>query len=1025
MEHLDDEILESFIEESREHLADIENDLLTIEEGGADIDEDLVNKVFRAAHSIKGGAGFMGLETIKNLAHKIENVLGMIRSQEIVPSSEVVNILLLAFDTLRDMVNNANESNGVDITEHTVALAGITSAYLPPEEKAEVNEQVEISLPDGPPLFTVAKFDLHQAEKEKHNVYVVAFDLIHDIHRRGLTPLSFLHELQDKVNVIDCTVEIGDVGTLDEEVIINCLPLYVLLSSDVTPENAAELWGVSQESVHQLTGDLTLKTVDMAGYEIVQPPADFPEPVAEPVAPMEIPIETPTVCPEVQTPTPEPEVSAEPEIPKRKAPPKMTSSSAETSLRVNVKLLDNLMNLAGELVLSRNELMQAEAQNELNLIGAATQRINLVTSELQEAIMLTRMQPIGNVFNKFPRVVRDLASALDKKIELSVSGNDVDMDKTIIEGLADPLTHLVRNSADHGIEDPAVRRKSGKSETGQIWLKAYHEAGQVNIEISDDGKGINPDKLSQSAINKGLVTEKQVEAMSDKEKIAMIFLPGFSMADKVTDVSGRGVGMDVVKTNLDKLGGQIDIDSKIGYGTTIRIKLPLTLAIIPSLMISTNEQRYALPMVNVVELLRIPAKQIKERIEQVADAEVVRLRQELLPILSLRKLLAENLDLEPDTETERETALATGRAMNIVVVSAGSFKYGLVVDQLHDSEEIVVKPLDQYLKKCRGYAGATIMGNGQVALILDVASLARMAELNLEEIAKSSLDHEDQVAIDEMKTESLLLFGCSESEKFGVPVDLVGRIERIASSDIEYSGGKKTIKYRGGILPLYGIDEVANVEPLAQRDDLLVIVFRINGHEFGLLAIPPVDTVDVAVKLDRETLRQLGIKGSAIIDDQTTLIVDIYEFIQTLNPDWVDSMPVDDQGCITTDSGGTKILYAEDSGFFRNTVRKFLEEEGYGVIDAEDGQEAWQLLQEHADEISMVLTDIEMPNLDGLGLSKKIRSDERFQHIPIIALTTLASDKDVAKGKEIGVTDYQVKLDKEKLISSIQTMLSH
>jgi two-component system chemotaxis sensor kinase CheA len=312
------------------------------------------------------------------------------------------------------------------------------------------------------------------------------------------------------------------------------------------------------------------------------------------------------------------------------------------------------------------------------------------------------------------------------------------------------------------------------------------------------------------------------------------------------------------------------------------------------------------------------------------------------------------------------------------------------------------------------------MGNGQVALILDVSSLARIANLNIEEraAAKAAIEF---VVVQNQEIQSLLIFGSSEIEKFGVPVDQVGRIERIAASDIERIGGKKTIKYRGGILPVHALDEVATVGPLADRKDLLVIVFEVDGHEFGVLAIAPIDTVDVAVELDTETLRQPGIKGSTIINGQTILIVDISEFIGTINPAWCQA-PSEGQPANT--ARGSKILYAEDSGFFRNTVKGLLEHEGYSVLDAQDGLDAWRILEENADDISMVLTDIEMPNLDGLSLSKKIKTDKRFQHIPIVALSTLASDKDIEQGKAVGVTEYQVKLDKEHLLASIQQIMA-
>ncbi|PKN30515.1 MAG: hybrid sensor histidine kinase/response regulator, partial [Deltaproteobacteria bacterium HGW-Deltaproteobacteria-20] len=337
--------------------------------------------------------------------------------------------------------------------------------------------------------------------------------------------------------------------------------------------------------------------------------------------------------PSAPAPRPEPPAATDEDAGRKPDPKAPKSAIAQPdSLRVHVSLLEDLMNLAGELVLSRNQLMQAISSGAIHQIEVAGQRIDLVTSELQETIMLTRMQTVGNIFNKFPRVVRDLARTLGKEMDLQLEGNDVELDKTIIEGLGDPLTHLVRNSADHGIEMPDVRVKAGKPAMGTIVLKAYHEAGQVIIEIVDDGGGLDTEKIVAKALSRGLISPDQAKSMSDKEKANLIFLPGLSTAEQVTDVSGRGVGMDVVKSNLDQLGGQVDIETERGKGTTIRIKLPLTLAIIPSLLVSVGQERYAIPQVNVDELLRIPVDQITERVELVGDAEVLLLRGELIPL---------------------------------------------------------------------------------------------------------------------------------------------------------------------------------------------------------------------------------------------------------------------------------------------------------------------------------------------------------------------------------------------------------
>ena len=1071
----DDETLQMYVEESREHLADIENDLLTIEESGADIDEELVNKVFRAAHSIKGGAGFMGLTHIKELSHKIENVLGMIRSRQIAPNREIVNTLLIAFDKLRELISNVDESDATDISEHIDALTALTTESLPEPEKESISRKVDVPLPDGRVIFSIPQFDVNQAAREGKFIYLIEYDLLHDVQRQGKAPLDILNSLQDSGIVMDSKVDIAAVGELEEESLSNRIPFYVLLATIIDPSIVGALCEVDDAFIHLIPTDSTATQEPQAGVEAHY---ELSRSFATDAAPMEYESPAP-VEPVEAVPDPPIEYSPggydgfssagatpEPPAPKREEPErasarKANAAPAETSLRVHISLLDTLMTLAGEMVLARNQLLQAITSKDGHAIDLSAQKVNMVTSELQEAIMQTRMQPIGNIFNKFPRVVRDLAGSQGKSIELALEGKEVELDKTIIEGLSDPLTHLVRNSIDHAIEPPEERASTGKSMSGQIVMKAYHEAGQVNIEISDDGRGIDGAKLASKAIAKGFITAEQARAMSEKEKINLIFTPGFSTAEKVTDISGRGVGMDVVKTNLDRLGGVIDIESHIGEGTAIRIKLPLTLAIIPSLIVSVGEDRFAIPQVNVDELLRIPASQVKDRVERVGDAEVVRLRGTLLPLVKLSELLGiEKTYLDSDgmrkpdrrrnicdrrsrtsplfydeadatstggpgpNEDDRRS-LADRRyhatsAVHIVVVSAGPFKYGLVIDKLHDSEEIVVKPLGRHLKHCRGYAGATIMGDGRVALILDVGMLAQMATLTSLAGSDRAIEVAQEAArAKSQDVQSLLLFRNAPDEQFAVPLDLVGRVEQIRAEDIEIVGGRRVIKYRGGSLPVFAIEDAANVKPSEYAEKLLVIVFTIAGREVGLLASPPLDAMEIALAVDPSTLRQPGVMGSTIIGSQTTLLIDIFELMEIINPEWFSGR----EAVMTSSGGKSTLLLAEDSDFFRGLVQKFIEDEGYEVIPAEDGQIAWERLQENSDKVALVVTDIEMPNMDGYELTKKIRADKRFKDIKIIAVTSLAGDEDIGRGKEVGVDDYQIKLDKEKLLESIHTLL--
>ncbi len=1101
----DDETLQMYLEESMDHLSDIENDFLTIEEDGANINEDLVNKVYRAAHSIKGGAGFMGLTNIKDLTHEMENILGKIRSREMTPTPEMVNILLNASDALKALMDDILNSNDIDISDHINALKSVlegggtdapepsppvaspapeTTDPLPVSQGPVADGNLSLALPDGSLTITVPTEKVQPLFDQAKCVYLVKMDVGKDIHSNSKTCLGVLEEMEQTGTIISANFNLDTSSQLDADWIPDVPIMLFLFGSILKPDDINVLFEISTDQILQLKEDNGLYHLNgdpVKGDPVArqkdatastQDSDALPQPMDEP--PSQVREQTPSPV-EISEPEPTP---AEPVVPaaqtetvplptaaKVRSNKKQAKVEHETSLRVHVSLLDQLMTLAGELVLSRNQLLQSITSSDHRGSEIAGQRIDLITSELQEAIMLTRMQSIGNVFNKFPRVVRDLAQTLGKEIELTLEGKDVELDKTIIEAIGDPLTHLVRNSVDHGIETPTIRRQAGKNVTGQIYLKAYHEAGQVNIEITDDGKGLDGDKLASKAIQKGLINEDQAKLMSQREKTNLIFLPGFSTADKVTDVSGRGVGMDVVKTNLDLLGGIIDIDSEPGKGTTIRIKLPLTLAIIPCQIVLTGGERYAIPQVNLEELLRIPADQVQNRIERVGDADVVRLRGNLLPLIRLADVIGvESRYIDPNTgeskpdrrksltdrRSKKSPLLADGdtapdetssvdengqpprngkdrrfhadSALNVVVVSTGAMKYGLVVDELNDSEEIVVKPLGRNLKSCKGYAGATIMGDGRVALILDVSNLAQMAGLTSIEGSSRAAEvaqAEQEAVRANLDMQALLIFRSAENEQFAAPLNLVERIEKIKSTDIESLGGKRVIKYRGGSLPLFSIDEVAMVSPLADTDNMLVIVFNVADREVGLLAMGPVDAQEVKLDIDGATLRQEGIMGSAIINDNTTLLVDIYEIVRALNPQWFEEpkLPESDEGDAPT------ILFAEDSSFFRSQVKGSIEKEGFNVLEAEDGAIAWDLLVENADIVSLVVTDIEMPNMNGFELSQKIKTSPAFSHLPVIALTTLAGEEDIAKGEKVGIDDYQIKLDREKLMTSIHGFL--
>ena len=1060
----DDETLQMYIEESLDHLGDIESDLLTIEEAGENIDLDLVNNVFRAAHSVKGGAGFMGLTTIKDLAHHLENVLGLIRNRELIPDSTRISVLLKGFDELENLLKNIETSNDVDVSHHISALENITKATVPEEKKEMVSKIVDIVLPDGRVFPQVSLFEMEQYKSEGKNLFLVEYDLIHDIQRKDKNPIEVLNSLQKTGTIIDSRIDFDSVGTLTDNDGPSRIPFQVLFASIIEYDMTETLFDIKKQYIHAVSDNMIVAT--KVKNPDAEPAIMKPLKAHKSVKPAQ---GEKQVTRQIATSAP---VSVVKEVKKIEETEEDNQSTAErdanisakpqSSLRVNVGLLDTLMNLAGELVLSRNQLLQGINSANQKATELSSQRIDMITSELQEAIMRTRMQPIANILNKFTRIVRDLSHQLGKNIDLIIEGKDVELDKTILEAINDPLTHLIRNSVDHGIETPMEREQMGKQPTGKIILKAFHDAGQVNLVISDDGKGLNPVKIANAAVEKNLISEQQVYEMTDKQKMELIFLPGFSTAKEVTDVSGRGVGMDVVVTNINNLGGIIELDSVTGEGTTISIKLPLTLAIIPSQITSVGNERYAVPQVNLNELLRIPAAQVKDKIEKVGGAAVVRLRGELLPLLNLADMLGiektyndpviseglperrqnvadrrsrqhiitdDGVILDtPDNDADfpqrknEDRRYHASSAINIAVVSAGTFKYGLIVDKLHDSEEIVVKPVGRHLKKCTAYAGATIMGDGKVALILDISNLAQMADLSAVSEAGQMARAAEAAAEAALDKAALLTFKNSDSEFFAAPLNIVERIERIETSAIEQIGNNRVVQYRGGALPLYELSQVANFKPLVQKDQQEVIVFKIKDRELGLMVTTPIDAMEVSLDIDESTLKQPAISGSMIINQHTTLLVDIFEMVKILNPGWFKEEAK--IAAEMAESGEKIILFAEDSAFFRNQVKTFMEEDGFKVIEAEDGLIAWELLKERVDEIDIVITDLEMPNMDGFELTKRIKNDPKYSHLDVIALTSLASEAHIEKGRKVGIDEYEIKLDREKLMKVIRQKLS-
>ena len=549
--------------------------------------------------------------------------------------------------------------------------------------------------------------------------------------------------------------------------------------------------------------------------------------------------------------------------------------AAPETIRVGVNLLDKLMTQVGELVLARNQLLQiANTVGDTGLHGVS-QRMNLIATELQEEVMKTRVQPIGNIWNQFPRTVRDVALGCNKEVGIEMEGEKTELDKTIIEAIKDPLTHLVRNSVDHGIELPAERVKAGKTRAGRLILRAFHEGGQVNIEISDDGAGLNPERIRQKAIERGVIGAEQAARMTEREICNLIFLPGFSTAEKVTNVSGRGVGMDVVKTNVERIGGNVDVHSTRGQGTTVRVKIPLTLAIIPALVVTCCGERYAIPQVSLLELVRLEADEVSTAIELVHGAPVYRLRGHLLPLVYLSR----ELKLEADDKR----ASQSGDAINIVVLQADERQFGLIVDQINDTEEIVVKPLRKQLKSVKTFAGSSIMGDGKVALILDVLGLAQRASV-VTETRERGITEKVTESVNQEEKQTFLLFAGPGDSRMAIPLSTLARLEEFPVAQVEMSGTQWVTQYRGQILPLVRLNVVLEERrnklralqalPTADSGPIQALVINHDGRTFGLVVEKILDIVEDPANVKSAATRA-AVLYSVVIGNRVTELLDI------------------------------------------------------------------------------------------------------------------------------------------------------
>ncbi len=684
------------------------------------------------------------------------------------------------------------------------------------------------------------------------------------------------------------------------------------------------------------------------------------------------------------------------------------SSVAAQSIRVSVGLLENLMTLVSELVLTRNQLLQMVRGKDDSEFKVPLQRLSLITSDLQEGVMKTRMQPIGNAWSKLPRIVRDLSVESGKKIELQMLGADTELDRQVLELIKDPLTHMVRNSADHGLEGPADRIQAGKPEKGLIRLNAYHEGGHIIIEISDDGRGLNTKRIRAKALANGMATEAELDAMTEQQIHQFIMRPGFSTAEKITNVSGRGVGMDVVRSNIEKIGGTIEFSSKEGAGSIFTIKIPLTLAIVSALIVECGGERFAIPQISVLELVRASAHS-ETSIEMINEAPVLRLRDRLLPLVLLSHLLRlDGGSNAPDLARDEKF---------IVVCQVGTYRFGVIVDRVFDTEEIVVKPVSPILREISMFSGNTILGDGSVIMILDpngIAATTSAVTVTREEAAELDERH---VAFNEEVT-SLLVFRAGNEELKAVPLALVARLEEIDLGSVEHSHGVPMVQYRGHIMPLVPFNPT---HTWATEGRQPTIVFTEGDRSMGLVVDDIIDIVEDRISVELKA-DEPGLVGTAVVAGKATDVIDTAFYLTRAFSDWF-GRPGGGMTRAGEGRKGQRLLLIDDSPFFRNLMRPQLSVAGYDVVTVEDAAAALKLRDEGA-EFDAIISDIEMPGMSGYDLARELRAQGPWSALPLIALSTHAGERDMAEGMAAGFNEYVAKFNRDALVATVDQAIA-
>lgn len=939
---MDPSLLQEFVLETGHSLEQVEQDLLALERNP---DPLAVNRTFRLLHSIKGSSAFLELKAIEKLSHQAETLLDLFRQKKRSFTPEMVDVLLLCVDQLRQMLKLPDYGMNLDIA---ATLQRLAILIQPPatnplpfhsEPAATTVQELATRLDNGD--FSGTMF--------------------------GDRPVSLGATLLMNSDIVP-PVRISDTATIPS------------LTPPSPPFANSEHSGGLPLNPQQPSRTSFIESFDQISKS---------DSVSNGAA-----LETASIRWMDQGPRNPPNERAtgiEPDVDQK-------------LMRVRVKFLDELLQLTGNMVMARNQLL-----SKYNFADdPAFVTLSQCVTEVHKTIVQTRMQPIGTLFDRCERLTRDLARQLGKEVEIDVQGRDLELDRSVLEAFSDPLTHLVRNALDHGLEPSEERQLGGKARTGHLKLSARQQGAEIILSLEDDGRGIDAAVIREKAVEKGMITAEQASLLNRRALLALIFESGFSTRNEVTNLSGRGVGLDVVRTNLQSLGGIVEVQSTPGKGSAFILRMPLTQALVSSSLISAlvvkcSDERYAIPQTAIDEIIKVDARSERDRIRVLNGRMVYQLREIVLPVVSLRAVLG--IDRANEAQTQE---------LILVVIQFRQQLFGLLVDMIVGVDEIVVRPLPRMVKDCRIFSGHTVMGDGQIALILDSGGIVESQQLQFSDdsVASSLLHTERESAEGDQR---LVVFSYADTEHFAIPLEMISLIEKLSLKDVRRVGAQEYVQVMQRTLPLLRLDKVMGVGGLPKLDESYVLIPARVSYPIAVLTGRRVTVVDGVDQFESRLSDGQGMLGTFMHEGNLVMLLDLYRLFERHSPDRFRLSPVEQRPA--------QILLAEDSPFFQNLIRSYLEHPPRRLTVVNDGAEAWDLLQTKPEEFDVVISDIEMPRMDGFELVKRIRCDAMLRTIPVIAVTSLATPEHVERGLRDGFDSYLIKIDKEQLISTLDRHL--